>query len=300
MADDDLQLALWVCYELHYRGFDDAAGGWEWHPRLIALRAELESAFLDALRRHAAVPPGRGRIADRIKDLVERDDGPHLARFLQRRATRAQFTEFVIHRSAYHLKEADPHTWAIPRLSGRAKAALVEIQADEYGGGRAELMHSELFRRTMRGLGLDDSYGGYIDAVPGVTLAVSNVMSLFGLRRELRGAAAGHLAALEMTSSTPNRRYSRGLARLGADEPTRRFFDVHVTADALHEQLAAYDLCGALVDDEPELADDVLFGAASGVYADRRFAEHVLARWNNGRTSLRGTPAMAASAAEVS
>ena len=48
-------------------------------------------------------------------------------------------------------------------------------------------MHGELFRKLLRALGLDDAYGAYVDAVPGITLALSNVMSLFGLRRELRG-----------------------------------------------------------------------------------------------------------------
>jgi Iron-containing redox enzyme len=52
------------------------------------------------------------------------------------RGTLAQLREFAIHRSAYQLKEADPHTWAIPRLTGAVKAAMVEIQADEYGDGR--------------------------------------------------------------------------------------------------------------------------------------------------------------------
>ena len=41
-----------------------------------------------------------------------------------------------MHRSAYQLKEADPHTWAIPRLSGSVKAALVEV---EWGAGRVIL-----------------------------------------------------------------------------------------------------------------------------------------------------------------
>src|SRR3712207_8445227 len=45
-------------------------------------------------------------------------------------------TLFRSQRSIYTLKEADPHSWAIPRLTGRAKAALVEIQSDEYGEGR--------------------------------------------------------------------------------------------------------------------------------------------------------------------
>jgi hypothetical protein len=148
-------------------------------------------------------------------------------------------------------------------------------------------MHSELFRQTVRGLGLNDAYGWYVDAVPAVTLAISNVMSLFGLRRALRGALVGHLAAFEMTSSLPNRRYSQGLRRLGGDEQSRYFYDVHVTADALHEQLAAYDLCGSLVTDEPQLADDVIFGAAACLHVDRLFAEHVLGCWEAGRTSLR-------------
>ncbi len=58
-----------------------------------------------------------------------------------------------MHRSAYQLKEADPHSWAIPRLSGPPKAALVEIQADEYGGGRPDRMHAELFADAMEALG---------------------------------------------------------------------------------------------------------------------------------------------------
>ena len=286
IVDDDVQLALWICYELHYRGFDDVGDEWEWQPELVRLRRDLERPLLAWLRKTVDVPANAAPVADRLRELVESDDGPELARFLQRTADRRQFSEFVAHRSVYHLKEADPHSWAIPRLSGRAKAALVEIQADEYGGGDLARMHASLFAGTMRGLGLDDRYGRYVDAVPGVTLAVSNVMSMFGLRRELRGAVAGHLAAFEMTSSAPNRRYSQGLHRLGGDADARRFYDVHVTADALHEQIAVHDLCGALVADEPHLAQDVLFGGACALYVDNRFAEHLLSCWRAGRSSL--------------
>jgi hypothetical protein len=298
LTDDDLQLALWCCYELHYRGFEDVDTGWEWAPSLLALRRELETGVLDALRRDVAVActdaaTDAACVPRRLQSLVAGDDGPPLSRYLQRQATRPQYEEFAIHRSIYHLKEADPHTWAIPRLRGRAKAALVEIQADEYGGGVSARMHSELFRTTLRGLGLEDEYGYYLDDVPGVTLAISNVISLFGLHRELRGALVGHLAAFEMTSSVPNRRYSLGLRRLGVDEDTRRFYDEHVTADALHEQLAAHDLCGGLVADEPELAEDVLFGAACCLELDNRFAAYVLKRWQSGRSSLR-SPALTA------
>ncbi len=293
VRDDDLQLALWACYELHYRGFDDIADMWEWHPELIGFRSVLEAQFLDALRRDVAVPFDDRPVPAQLWSLVKNDTGKSPSVFLQRHATRAEFREYVQHRSVYQLKEADPHTWAIPRLRGRAKAALIEIQMDEYGEGDVSRMHSTLFAGVLRYLNVDDEYGAHVDASPGVTLALTNLISLFGLHRRFRGALAGHLAVFEMNSSDPSRRIARGLRRLGADDDTCAFYDVHVTADALHEQVAAYDLCGALATDEPNLAGDILFGAAACLHVDALFAEHVLGHWGAGRSSLRG-PAMPA------
>jgi Iron-containing redox enzyme len=192
-----------------------------------------------------------------------------------------------MHRSIYHLKEADPHTFAVPRLTGRAKAALIEIQFDEYGGGRPEDMHSALFASTMRACGLDDSYGAYVDTVPGYTLAASNAMSMFGLNRRLRASAAGHLAAFEATSSLPNRRYAAGVRRLGYDDEAARYFDEHVEADAVHEQVAAREMCGALVADDPHCAEDILFGAATCLLLDGLAGRQQLAAWAAGVSSLR-------------
>jgi hypothetical protein len=293
LADDDVQLGLWICYELYYRGFDDVAPRWEWQPELIAWRVQLERSLLAALRRDLDVPPSDAPVADRLRELVDNDDGPALSRFVQRRADRQQFAELAIHRSIYQLKEADPHTWAVPRLSGRVKSALLEIQIDEYGAGDLARMHSELYHRLLEGIGLDGAYGAYVDAAPGITLAIGNVMSLFGLRRELRGALVGHLAAYEMTSSEPCRRYAKALRRLGGDDAACGFYDVHVTADALHEQIAMHDLCGGLAEAEPQLVEDIVFGAAACLYVDNRFAEHVLSCWGDGKSSL-VTPALSA------
>jgi hypothetical protein len=211
---------------------------------------------------------------------------------LHRSASLTQFREFVVHRSVYHVREADPHTWAIPRLGGPAKAALIEIQIDEYGGGQLTRMHSELFRQTAAWLGLDTDYGAYVNAVPAVTLAINNLMSLFGLHRRWRGALLGHLAAFEMTSPLPNRRYAGGLRRLGGPPSATRFFEEHVEADAVHEQIAVHDMCGAFAAAEPDATPDVWFGAACCLALDRLFAEHVLTRWAAGHSSLRA-PALA-------
>jgi hypothetical protein len=292
LGDEDLQLALYLCYELHYRGLDGVDDRWEWNPSLLALRARLEADFEDALRRAVPPLPDEPEPAPEDMDVALRaiadaDDGPSLSRHLEREGTLEHFIEFVVHRSAYQLKEADPHSWAVPRLGGPPKAALVEIQADEYGGGRADRVHAELFARAMRALGLDDTYGAYIDQIPGVTLATVNLMSLLGLHRRWRGGIVGHLALFEMTSSVPNRRYANALRRLEQGEDATAFFDEHVEADAVHENIAAVDMAGGLVRQEPALCADVLWGARALVLVEARWAAHLLEAWEAGRSSLR-------------
>jgi hypothetical protein len=290
LADDDVQLALYLCYELHYGELEDVDEDWEWDPGLLAFRAVLERAFEAALRE--AVPPPQSLpppevVSTALHALVAADDGPPLSRFVETQATCEQVRELLIHRSAYQLKEADPHSWAIPRLSGPPKAALVEVQADEYGGGRAERIHATLFAQAMAAVGLDPRYGAYVERLPGITLATVNLMSLCGLHRRLRGAIVGHLAAFEMTSSLPNRRYGNGLRRLGFGAVATDYFDEHVEADAVHEQVAAWDLAGGLATTEPQLARDILWGAAALLELEARWGRSLLDAWERNASSLR-------------
>jgi hypothetical protein len=292
LADEDLQLALYLCYELHYRGLPGVDDVWEWDPGLLAMRGRLEREFERSLL--DAVPPPRGAVPAAGIDLALRaiadEDGPSLSSYVKVSASLEEVLEFLVHRSAYQLKEADPHSWAIPRLSGPPKAALIEIQSDEYGGGRVEWIHAELFARAMRALGLDSNYGAYLERIPAVTLATVNLMSLFGLHRRWRGAIVGHLALFEMTSSIPNRRYAEGLRRLGFDGDATLFFDEHVTADAVHEAIAAVDLAGGLAHQDESLGADIVWGARALAHLDARWASHVLGCWSEGRSSLLGEP----------
>lgn len=291
LRDEDLQLTLTLLYELHYRGVDGIDDAWEWEPTLLAVRQSLEHPFEAAVRARAGHPTcaetDAAGVARRLFELAAADDGPSLARHVAKRADARQLRELLVLKSLYQLKEADPHTWAIPRLAGAPKAALVEIQADEYGGGRPGHMHAELFAATMRGVGLDDTYGRYVDAVPTPVLAALNTMSLFGLHRRLRGAIAGHLAAFEMTSSIPSRLYGNGFRRLGHDAGTTRYFDEHVEADAVHEQIAGRDLAGRLAELEPVLRDDILLGATACLAVEGDVAAFALDRWQQGSTALR-------------
>jgi hypothetical protein len=257
----------------------------EWDPGLLRLRAGLERTFLSALRDKA---PGGGDVQEALEELlVEPVHGNGVSHYLRKEGELWQLREYVAHRSMYHLKEADPHALLIPRLQGRAKAAIVAVEFDEFGGGRAERMHSRLFADLMEELSLDPSYGAYVDHVPAPMLAITNMMSLFGLHRALRGAMVGHFAAAEITTAPSAQRFALALRRLDVGERGVHFFTEHVEADAVHEQVLRRDVVGDLLENEPELAPDIVLGIQATVLLEEHLEDHLLSCWREPRTSLR-------------
>ena len=281
-SPEDGALALWILYELSYRGYDEVDDRLEFDPELVRLRRRLEDDLEQRLRERwpgrPSYEPEQG-FAAAFFAMVEADDGPSLARFVQRDATHDQVVELLQHRSLYHLKESDPVALTLPRLPVAARAALAELQYDEYGGGRPERLHAHLFAEGLAALGLDATEGGYVDEAPLEVLEQNNAMSLFGLNRRLRGASVGHLAAFEATSSLPCRKMAQGLDRLGMPAEIRAYYEEHVEADAVHEQLAARLICEPLITAEPDTEDDVWLGAWSCLDLEARFARRLLGSW---------------------
>ncbi|MFI5534007.1 iron-containing redox enzyme family protein [Kitasatospora sp. NPDC051853] len=282
--DEDTQLALYLCYELHYRGFAGVDDGWEWDPGLLGLRHRLETRFLGAVRAEIGTVPPLAEQLDAL--LVEPADGDGVSHLLLREGRRWQAPEYLVHRSVYHLKEADPQAWVIPRLHGAAQAAVVAIEFDEYGAGRAERVHSRLFADMMADFGLDTGYGHYLDAVPAPALAVVNLMSLFALHRRHRGALVGQFAGVEITSSPGSARLVEAFERLGAGPTGTAFYREHVEADAVHEQLVRHGVIEALIRDEPHTEQDIAFGLAAASLVEERLARHLVSSWRRQRSSL--------------
>ena len=284
----DLQLALYLCYELHYRGFAGVDAGWEWNPGLLYLRGRLEDLFLEDVRRAVGdIDPQTSAVAELDALCVEPVGGNGPSYHLRDEGTWEQMREYFAHRSLYHLKEGDPHAWAIPRLTGQAKASFVAVEYDEFGAGKGARLHQQLFADLMAAAGLDTTYLGYLSDVPAESLAVVNVMSMFGLHRRLRGAAVGHFAATEVTSPPGSKRMVQALERFGAPEECAAFYREHVEADAVHEQVVRTDVVGDLVAREPELNTDVVFGIRAFDVVEERLADHLMACWRDGRSSLR-------------
>lgn len=283
MEDDheDAQLSLWLLYELHYRALDGVDDALEWDPDLLGLRRRLELDLERTLRDRFPGHQHDGPFADALFDYVEAHTGPALAPYVQGTASAADVLQLLRHRSLYHLKEFDPTAWVLPRLPIVPKAALMELAFDEYGVGDPNRLHSHLFARGMVASGLDPTPGAYVDDAPVEILEQNNAMSLLGLHRRLRAAAVGHLAAFEATSSSPSRRLALGLQRLGFDGVLVDYYTEHVTADAVHDQLACRGVCGGLVESEPDQAEEVFFGAFTCLDLEARYAARMLAEWDD-------------------
>ncbi|MFE5675312.1 iron-containing redox enzyme family protein [Streptomyces erythrochromogenes] len=284
---EDLQLALYLLYELHYRGFDGVDDAREWDPDLLRLRQAMEVRFLDALRTELSAAPRT--VEDAFGPLLVEpvDLSGSLSRHLETCGELWQLREYAALRSLYHLKEADPHAWVIPRLTGRAKAAMVAIEYDEFGAGRADRIHAQLFADLMTDLGLDPTYGRYLDHAPAPLLASVNLMSLFGLHRAMRGALVGHFACVEVTSSPGSRRLAKAMRRCGAGPAAEHFYAEHVEADAVHEQVVRHEVIDGLLVDEPDLEEDIAFGCAATVLLEDRLASHIREAWDHERSALR-------------
>jgi len=284
LTDRDAQLALWILYELSYRGFSGVDARLEWDVDLIGLRLTLEDRFEGELRSAT-----HDRVAQELQHgddigglLLQMAEGesPRVSSYLRREATEEQMLDFLRERSLQQLKESDPQAFLVPRLQGAAKVALMEVQYDEFGAGRADGLHQDLYARTLAAVSLDATYGAYVNDVSAISLAAANMMSLFSLNRRLVAAGVGHFAILEATSSVPSRRIAAGLERLGLS-PAAPYFEEHVEADAVHEQIVARDVCGSVVADNPALLPEVIFGAASLLYVDRLSGEELLRRWGS-------------------
>jgi hypothetical protein len=285
-AGMDLHYALHLCYELFYRGFDGVSDDFEWDPTLLELRGRLEDIFLTDIRRGVGDLTGVTATAEMDRLSLEPVEGSGPSHFLLTRGSWDQMREYFAHRSIYHLKEADPHAWVIPRLVGQAKASFVAVEFDEYGGGRGSQVHQRLFADLMSDAGLDAGYLAYLEAVPAETLAVVNLMSMFGLHRALRGATVGHFAATEITSPPGAQRIADALDRMSAPEACTRFYLEHVEADAVHEQVVRNDVVADLLRREPHLESDVVLGIRAFELVEDRLADHLMKCWSDKRTSL--------------
>jgi hypothetical protein len=80
--------------------------------------------------------------------------------------------------------------------------------------------------------------------------------------------------------------YLRAARRHGGLPALERFYEVHVQVDEHHARLALEGMVAPMVEADPAIAADVVFGAAALSRVEARLADHVLRSWSEGRSSL--------------
>jgi hypothetical protein len=272
----DLQLALDLCYELHYQSFRGVDPEWEWDPQLLEIRFQLETVLVGALSAKASLPPDPSgtTVTEQLDATVVPESIDRLNRFVALDCDLPQLRELLIHRSSERLRRSDAFFWSIPRLQGDARDALVEIAQNE------EPLRAQLIA-GMRSLGLDSRAGAYRDLLPATTLAVLNLSSLFGLRRQGRGAMAGQLAMQQTVGARDDRACARAVARLGPDANGSSFW-----VDSPGMATEVRRLVSHLATDEPALAESILFGARAFLLTQAACADWILERWQLNQSSL--------------
>lgn len=280
--DRDMQLAWFMLNEASFAGWHGIDEAAEWHPHVVELRQHFENGFVALVKQRFNDIRDPLLVVDQILNAV---DGPSMSLYLADHGTPDQVAESLMLRYPYQYKEADPHTLAIPRLDGAEKRALIEIQTGEYGVGHRST-HAELFRAAAEAIGVDGDYTGIIDQLPGVAFATSNLVAMGGLNRALRGVVVGQLALFEMDSVKPNGTMVRACDRLQLPDATRRFFDVHVMADAEHEVIARQAFLEAYPRSEPAQTDNLLFGIKAQHAIDLALADQAIAAWSGGESAL--------------
>jgi hypothetical protein len=263
---------------------------------LAAVLLELEHGFQRQLGRVPMPddpPPDAEAFAAWLSDLALVNpplDDPGFGPYLRDHATLDQLREIVAQRSLFFLKEPDPWAMVIPSLRGEAKAGLIDVLLDEYGWGRYDHMHSTVYERLMDRLGLETGYDAYLERTSWQFLAIMNYQGMLARHRRLCRRMYGYIYLVEAESPAAMRTYLATYDRLGVTDPdVRRFYDLHVTADADHQRVALDEMIVPVVRAEPEARHEIARGVVGGQFLEHAFAVHLLERFRAGETSLRET-----------
>lgn len=254
LENDDAQLALWLFNVVRVADFDRVHRA-EVDGATSPLEAALTERFAQELRGlvpidASAAPTDLAAFLDelRARPSVESRGAPARDDVLAAFAAKAPYLGW----------EADPHTLLLAVVEPELKQPLATIQAGEYGVGHGQ-PHARIYRECLAAVGLT-----VIDAVDGASgpdLALANSAWLFARHRRLRGASLGQLCFLEVDSVEPCRERASAWDEVGLPAEGRRWYDVHVLADAEHQDIVRHELVPRIEERTPWLVADVAFGA---------------------------------------
>jgi len=251
------------------------------------IRGNLEKGFRHSLARSRKftpiVAPEAGELAMWFQALAmgehPYEDG-RWAQFVREAIDLEQLKDVVAQRSLFFLREPDPWVYAIASLTGTAKAGLIDLLLDEYGWGKLERMHSTVYAELLRALDMNPEVDGYQDAASWQYIATLNYQWMCALTPEYSRRLIGTIYLTEATSPHAMSNYLAAWDRLGIDDPqVTNFYDLHVTADENHRDVALNEVVVPVCDDDPGAISEITLGIFDSRTLEAEFADHLLEKF---------------------
>jgi hypothetical protein len=180
------------------------------------------------------------------------------------------------------------HLRAVSRLLDRTTSLTDHARGAELARAARATLHAQMYRAALESTGIDSRYGVHLESVPGATLSSFNFVMMLVLHRRWRAALVGHVA-LHETYLSSLRNYVAGFERLEMRAAVD-YCQAQNHAGELLDFTGLEELVSDFVATEPELSDDVLFGARAFDFLENSFATRLLSAWSEGRSSLRLQP----------
>lgn len=258
---------------------------------LFECRSLLEDGFQSYLERRVSDPSGgNGDARARLSTLALKTELPNdvpIGDFVRNTITLSQMSELVAQRSLFFLREPDPWLFAVPTLTGSAKAGLINLLLDEYGWGKYERMHSTIYARLMAKLGLETGLDAYRDRASWQFIATLNYLWMTALNPILSRRLVGYIYLTEADSPGAMKNYLAAWSRLGIEDPeVIEFYDLHLAADESHQAVALDEVAVPLAENEPGALDEIARGITEARTLENDFAAFALGRFEAGESSL--------------
>ncbi len=231
----DAVLSLLAVNDLHIAPLDRLGGAerFQHHPALVALKTRLDDRFLaDLGSRDADVDWQLPDDAPRaMRALGALGLVPDVYRWLSDEAGPAEVVAFLAYEGGPDGGFDDLVAACQIGLTGTAKVELAQNYWDEMGGGRLDLVHTELHHKLARALGLPDLAR---DEQPLEGLERAALASVLATNRRLQPEMVGALGLLELQAGPRCRKVVSALERIGAPDDALHFYVEHATVDPRH------------------------------------------------------------------
>ncbi len=233
--------------------------------RLDGWNVTLNDALIEPMV--AALAPGvEGRetsdyIAEMLESIRNAPPSSFLAWLDDHPQREHHYRNFLIQSSADLLAEASASALGVVGEFGAPQSALFRILIDEFGYGTHDKKHSVLYRRTLRGFGLNEEYNGYWPHFDTRALELHNVIHyLFQSPRNLF-RQIGFLLYAETSYQVSTGQHYRYLRRHHGDVDAT-YFGEHAHIDVHHSDMVINEVVNPLVARfGPDVGREVILGA---------------------------------------